>query len=1647
MPVLNRLEKVIISKRILFAKIVVMPKGQFRKIKGPICNVPIESEAICNVLPQGVDSNGLILVKLKRKLCYRGHVLFQSVRPDVVKEALNYLKQNNFLYNDIEINIGNIPIDLLSLEEIPIVREDGMSENDKSEDLEEVDDPLDQYRTGASDSVLIPTIPCQINEENVTIAPGEGINPVSILTYQNCEELAHPHLFPNGKFGYKVQRPVQLSPVKYFNQRLLNYKQKFSSDSDYIFFAHSVMQKLNLNSRVNIAMKKVKSGKLTAGMLSRNFKESVKSFVANDEAYSFMNTIKGIPAYWKRFLFEVLAMVKQLGLPTFFMTLSCADLRWNELVSIISKLNGLNLTDDDIDGMDYFQRCEVLNSNPILLSRHFQYRVEVFFTEIIINGPLGKVKYHAIRVEFQFRGSPHIHSFLWVIDAPILTKETKNEYLNYIDHIIKVELPDKDSDPELYEMVRTYQIHSHSKSCRKYKNIDCRYSFGRFFTTKTIIAEPLPNDMTENEKSAVLIRRNRLLSKVQNYVDMYLDPRKVNILDPDKPNFERPKNIPDILKELEISENDYYNALSISTDSDFQIHFKRQTNSCFVNNYFSEGLMAWKANIDIQPVINHYKAVAYMCAYFSKSEDESSEAMTQAAKEASDNNLNAFERMKSISKAYSTKRECSVQEAVYHIMPELWLRKTFPGVIFANSNLPEDRYRICHNEDEIKVMPEDSTDIFKRNMLDRYVDRPNLTYMGGKYSVLDKFCYAEFLAHYYLPSRQVCDEENDNQPEVLDESTLESNHHLCDYPQTTPLMSSMEKLKCRQVKLVLRYHVPNRHKNPEKYAHHVLFMFYPFRVESELCRTTSGTYMEKLLDSVVQAVINENKLKFEPFADLVDTALLNFHSDTLNPDSFAQQENDEVEDILELQEEEYEEDDVSFEHTADVPINSEKSVVSDTEVNSKIRSLNQKQREIFEVVNKWARDYTKNRSSIVHNEVSPLHLFVTGSGGCGKSHLIKTIYYSLTKALCSKESEKPKVLLLAPTGVAAINIEGITIHSGLGIPIGHHGKSVPKLSDKMRSKLRNKLSELGVITIDEISMVSNLLLLYIHQRLVEVFGCSQDKAFAGISVIVFGDFYQLPQIQQRTIYAEYKDAWLNLSPLWQLFEMAELHEIIRQRGDSVLIDLLNKIRLGNVDGDDDKLLKSKFVMKEDQNYPHQAIHIWAENAPVNQHNSVMLSNVNNQLFCLNAIDILPKNVPMSVITKTLNRSQMETGGLARLLELKVDARVMLTSNIDVGDKLSNGQIGTVFHIYVDRSKRVSKIYVKFDDESAGLKLRSRDNFARLHNCVPVERVETKIKIRTTKSSSPEIKRTQFPLMLAWACTVDKVQGKQFKECVISFDLLKQRRWNNGQMYVALSRVISLKGLYLIGEYNSVAIRADPRATIQYETMRQNHTMRSIDTCSTESPYSLTISLLNTRSLKKHAIDIDADEILKECDILFLTETQIEETDDTTKITDILSDFHVIHNISSDKFCSIAYCYRGTIDYIEDKSIPAVTLVKIKKNSFCPNAINILLLYRKNNLKLDDFVYMINHFLSQDNIQIILGDFNYNAFKHDSNSVRLSEVLSDYNQVVDQPTHVSGSLIDHVYIKKTFQERIDIHCIVKNIHFSDHDAVKLCLSNV
>ena len=104
-----------------------------------------------------------------------------------------------------------------------------------------------------------------------------------------------------------------------------------------------------------------------------------------------------------------------------------------------------------------------------------------------------------------------------------------------------------------------------------------------------------------------------------------------------------------------------------------------------------------------------------MCSYISKTEDKCSFAMKQAAREAFDTKLDQFNTMKNILKAYTSNRECSVQEAVYNILPELHLRRVFPGVQFVNTNLPEESSKILQTEEQLSSLPEDSTDIFKRN--------------------------------------------------------------------------------------------------------------------------------------------------------------------------------------------------------------------------------------------------------------------------------------------------------------------------------------------------------------------------------------------------------------------------------------------------------------------------------------------------------------------------------------------------------------------------------------------------------------------------------------------------------------------------------------------------------------------------------------------------------------------------------------------------------------------------------------------------------------------------------------------------------------------------------------------------------------------
>ena len=326
---------------------------------------------------------------------------------------------------------------------------------------------------------------------------------------------------------------------------------------------------------------------------------------------------------------------------------------------------------------------------------------------------------------------------------------------------------------------------------------------------------------------------------------------------------------------------------------------------------------------------------------------------------------------------------------------------------------------------------------------------------------------------------------------------------------------------------------------------------------------------------------------------------------------------------------------------------------------------------------------------------------------------------------------------------------------------------------------------------------------------------------------------------------------------------------------------------------------------------------------------------------------------------------------------------------------------------------------------------STDRYALHHNYVPIEQTEAAIHINKYNMSSPAIKRTQFPLMLSWAVTVHKVQGLGVPEAVISFDLERQTQFNAGQMYVAMSRVKFLNGLWFTGTYSKKAIKADKRAFLEYERMREHCVLPPSETLGELSNSSLSICLLNTRSLKLHISDIIFDKEIVESDVLCLTETQLLPDDDTTVVCSKLQDFFVSYNSNADKFQSIACAVKHPVSIMSHEKFPGFSFVSICKHNFFENGIKLGILYRKCSNSLNLFYDNLRVLVSEFNIDILLGDFNVDYFeKHDL----LNEVLTDYKMIVTESTQIDGALLDHVYVKKQCFSEYDITSIVKCFFF-------------
>jgi ATP-dependent DNA helicase PIF1 len=389
-------------------------------------------------------------------------------------------------------------------------------------------------------------------------------------------------------------------------------------------------------------------------------------------------------------------------------------------------------------------------------------------------------------------------------------------------------------------------------------------------------------------------------------------------------------------------------------------------------------------------------------------------------------------------------------------------------------------------------------------------------------------------------------------------------------------------------------------------------------------------------------------------------------------------------------------------------------------------------------------------------ETTSAHLFLTGRAGTGKSTLLTQF----------RTTTQKKLVVLAPTGVAAVNVSGQTIHSFFGFRPGI-------TLDKVRARSRGQSSiykQLDMIIIDEISMVRADLLDCI-EKFLRLNGRYEGQPFGGIQMVFIGDLYQLPPVvpedEQELFETVYASPYFFDSRAYAKANVTrvELTEVYRQQ-DPVFVEILDALRTGALNGPQRTYLNRQCFRQRAQ----------TEGSPI----QLVTTNHMADRINHNYLERLAGKAQLysGEIRGTFGERQLPTH---ERLRLRPQARVMLLNN-DTEGRWINGDLGWVETI-PDPSEPDQAVTVRLDRGKTVPLFRYKWEVIRFRYNPERDRIESEVMGSFT----------QYPLRLAWAVTIHKAQGKTFDEVVVDFG---RGTFAPGQAYVALSRCTSMDGLVL-----------------------------------------------------------------------------------------------------------------------------------------------------------------------------------------------------------------------------------------------------------
>lgn len=404
------------------------------------------------------------------------------------------------------------------------------------------------------------------------------------------------------------------------------------------------------------------------------------------------------------------------------------------------------------------------------------------------------------------------------------------------------------------------------------------------------------------------------------------------------------------------------------------------------------------------------------------------------------------------------------------------------------------------------------------------------------------------------------------------------------------------------------------------------------------------------------------------------------------------------------------------------------------------------------------------------------NVFVTGFAGTGKSYILNKL----------KEKYKKKLTITSTTGIAAVNVKGQTLHSWAGVGLCRNPINVTVDKIRQRPTQFRQIVGCKILAIDEISMLNVETFQYVNEVLKQV--RENDKPFGGIQVLFIGDFFQLPPVEQGE---SFERRYCFETELWDELELKNvvLKRNFRQNEED-FIKALSDMRINRLTEEDIDLLETRCVDEDDG----EILHIFSTNEEANRYNTVKFNAINEPVINFVAKDGVYRGKSL-VYEGFMPREEMildifnKNCRADREIFLKKGCRVMLLVNMDFDRGLINGSCGVI---------------QGFNDETINITF---DNGVNAN--IPMHEFEYYYNDKVVAL------RLQYPLKLAYGITIHKSQGMTLDKLVVDC----KRVFECGQVYVAMSRVKTLGGLYL-RHFEPTQVLADNKVARFYRNIEE-----------------------------------------------------------------------------------------------------------------------------------------------------------------------------------------------------------------------------------